>query len=243
MKRHTRPYGCTFPKCNKNFGSKNDWKRHENSQHFQLETWRCQLLRPDQACCAELFYRREMFEEHLKDKHRMINNDRVMQEIKKRRIGRNGQGQFWYGFCKDIVPLESKRSAARDERLNHIDVHFSKELKKIEEWLCLEAKMTKGEVLKEMDKNNSDEDDEVDVEDGNDDTNPTDSQDSSTQMAALFLSRLTQLLRRKSAIPEERLREYGRVFGANWVHLKFPFGVSELPLGQYCSYYLSCCCI
>ena len=27
----------------------------------------------------------------------------------------------------------------------------------------------------------------------------------------------------------ERLREYGRVFGANWVHLKFPFGVSELP--------------
>ena len=119
----------------------------------------------------------------------MINDDQVAQEIEKRRIGRNGQGQFWCGFCKDIVPLESKRSAAWDERLNHIDIHFSKELKKIEEWLCLEAKKTKGEVLKEMDKNNFDEDDEVDIEDGNDDTNPPDSQASSTQIAALFGSK------------------------------------------------------
>ncbi|RYP55378.1 hypothetical protein DL768_000133 [Monosporascus sp. mg162] len=39
-KRHSKPYGCTFPTCNKRFGSKNDWKRHENSQHFLLEVWR-----------------------------------------------------------------------------------------------------------------------------------------------------------------------------------------------------------
>ncbi|KAL2129881.1 hypothetical protein VTI74DRAFT_7173 [Chaetomium olivicolor] len=41
QKRHLKPYSCTFPKCDKKFGSKNDWKRHENSQHFQLEIWRC----------------------------------------------------------------------------------------------------------------------------------------------------------------------------------------------------------
>ncbi|KAM3415704.1 hypothetical protein BST61_g9218 [Cercospora zeina] len=33
IKRHTRPYGCTFPLCNKIFGSRNDWKRHELTQH------------------------------------------------------------------------------------------------------------------------------------------------------------------------------------------------------------------
>jgi hypothetical protein len=41
LKRHKRPYGCTFQNCNKCFGSKSDWKRHENSQHFQMPTWRC----------------------------------------------------------------------------------------------------------------------------------------------------------------------------------------------------------
>ncbi|KAF2212455.1 hypothetical protein CERZMDRAFT_106186 [Cercospora zeae-maydis SCOH1-5] len=33
IKRHTRPYGCTFSLCNKTFGSRNDWKRHELTQH------------------------------------------------------------------------------------------------------------------------------------------------------------------------------------------------------------------
>lgn len=32
--RHERPFGCTYETCTKKFGSKNDWKRHEHTQHF-----------------------------------------------------------------------------------------------------------------------------------------------------------------------------------------------------------------
>ncbi|RWA07760.1 hypothetical protein EKO27_g7355, partial [Xylaria grammica] len=39
-KRHEKPYGCTMPGCERRFGSKNDWKRHENTQHPMSETWR-----------------------------------------------------------------------------------------------------------------------------------------------------------------------------------------------------------
>ncbi|KAI1439223.1 hypothetical protein GGR50DRAFT_690571 [Xylaria sp. CBS 124048] len=32
-KRHEKPFTCSIPGCGKKFGSKNDWKRHENTQH------------------------------------------------------------------------------------------------------------------------------------------------------------------------------------------------------------------
>lgn len=177
MKRHTRPYGCTFPKCKKSFGSKNDWKRHENSQHFQLETWRCGLPGLGQPCCAELFYRREMFEEHLRKEHHMDEVEDMEHQVRVQKIGRNGQGQFWCGFCRKIVLLKKKRNEAWDERFNHIDEHF-KLKKSIEEWLCLEAKKTKGEVLKEMNRNNFDED-EGEMDEGLCDNSPLDSHSSS----------------------------------------------------------------
>jgi hypothetical protein len=52
-----------------------------------------------------------------------------------------------------------QRNAAWDERFDHIDNHFSKEGMKIGAWLCVEGKKTKGEVLKESDKDSFDEDD------------------------------------------------------------------------------------
>jgi hypothetical protein len=42
MKRHDRPYGCTFSACNKTFGSKHDWKRHENSRHIFAQAGPCE---------------------------------------------------------------------------------------------------------------------------------------------------------------------------------------------------------
>jgi hypothetical protein len=112
MKRHTRPYGCTYPKCHKRFGAKSDWKRHENSQHFQLESFRCQLPSPSsQIPCGELFYRVEGFKTHLEQEHKLVNTDAINHEIKNRRIGKNGQGQFWCGFCRKIVRLEKKVSS------------------------------------------------------------------------------------------------------------------------------------
>ena len=77
MKRHERPYGCTFLACNKTFGSKNDWKRHENSQHFHLETWRCDKEKPEGGACAKVSYRRQTFQEHLKKEHDIIDQAAV----------------------------------------------------------------------------------------------------------------------------------------------------------------------
>jgi hypothetical protein len=164
MKRHTKPYGCTYPKCHKRFGAKSDWKRHENSQHFQLESFRCCLPLPlpssSQPHCTGFFQRPELFRSHLIKDHKLADSSIVDDTIKKRRIGKNGQVQFWCGFCGDageIVRLREKRNAAWDERFDHIDTHFSKEKKPIEEWFCVEAGKRKGDVMKDMDKTSFDE--------------------------------------------------------------------------------------
>ncbi|KAK4451041.1 hypothetical protein QBC34DRAFT_402051 [Podospora aff. communis PSN243] len=43
-KKHTRPYVCVFnfAGCESTFASKNEWKRHVNSQHLLLNYWICQ---------------------------------------------------------------------------------------------------------------------------------------------------------------------------------------------------------
>jgi hypothetical protein len=160
MKRHTKPYGCTYPKCHKRFGAKSDWKRHENSQHFQLEAFRCQVpSSTSKTVCGELYHRAELFVEHLQLKHSMV-EEKLAHEVKSSRIGKNGQGQFYCGFCNIIVKLKQKRNAAWDERFDHIDHHFCKEERRIEDWLCVEAKKRKGDVAREVDKGRFDEEDE-----------------------------------------------------------------------------------
>jgi len=172
MKRHTKPYGCTYPKCHKRFGAKSDWKRHENSQHFQLESFRCCLpllspsassSSPTHARCSGFFQRPELFREHLTKDHRITPSDRMEDMIRQRRIGKNGQGQFWCGFCGDageIVKLRERRNAAWDERFDHIDRHFSRDKRGIEDWVCAEAGKRKGDVKRDMDKTNFDEDED-----------------------------------------------------------------------------------
>ncbi|KAJ4287179.1 hypothetical protein N0V90_012577 [Kalmusia sp. IMI 367209] len=174
MKRHTKPYGCTYPKCHKRFGAKSDWKRHENSQHFQLESFRCQMHHSAlRKPCGELFYRVELFKQHLESEHKVVEDADIQDEVRARRIGKNGQGQFWCGFCQDIVKLKEKRNAAWDERFDHIDKHFNKERRGIEEWVCVEARKTKGEILKEMDRTSFDEEDGDEDGEGEPDDSPS----------------------------------------------------------------------
>ncbi|KAF2750559.1 hypothetical protein M011DRAFT_464352 [Sporormia fimetaria CBS 119925] len=143
MKRHTKPYGCTFPKCRKRFGAKSDWKRHENSQHFQSEAFSCRLP------CGRLFHGQEAFVGHLQNEHG-LEEEGVGKEVKERRIGKNGQGAFWCGFCREVVRLGKCRNEAWDERFDHIDRHYNKEGRRVEEWLCVEAMRTKGELCEEI---------------------------------------------------------------------------------------------
>jgi hypothetical protein len=160
MKRHEKPYGCTYPKCHKRFGAKSDWKRHENSQHFQLEAYRCRLASPAGKVCGEHFLRMEHFKQHLETKHNMTDELGRNEEAKLRKIGKNCQQQFWCGFHGDIVVLKERRNAAWDERFDHIAHHFEKDKKSIEEWICAEENKTKKELLKEMDRYVFDDEDE-----------------------------------------------------------------------------------
>ncbi|KAB8267735.1 hypothetical protein BDV30DRAFT_219477 [Aspergillus minisclerotigenes] len=144
-KRHERPYGCTFEKCSKTFGSKADWKRHENSQHFPLQSWRCTLPDATQGdrSCARLFYDQGEYTRHLK-KHHHAEDKEVQAALSKNSIGPHGQSQFWCGFCRDIIPLKGQGLAAWNERFNHIDSEHFKNGERIEDWLLPSGHLTKG---------------------------------------------------------------------------------------------------
>ncbi|KAF7954293.1 hypothetical protein EAE96_005422 [Botrytis aclada] len=150
MKRHERPYGCTFLACNKTFGSKNDWKRHENSQHFHLETWRCDNEKPEGGACAKVSYRRQTFQDHIKKEHAVIDQDAVKIKVEACRIGRNCQARFWCGFCKTLVDLKKKGLEAWTERFDHIDNHFigrhGLQKQSIQDWIPVDSDKPKGDV-------------------------------------------------------------------------------------------------
>ncbi|KAH8587636.1 hypothetical protein B0O99DRAFT_694301 [Bisporella sp. PMI_857] len=147
------PYGCTFL-CNETFASKNEWKRHENSQHFQLETWRCDNETSEEGVCAKVYYRRQSFQNHLKTEHHM-EDDAMKEKTENCRIGRNCQARFWCGFCSKIIGLERKGLDAWTERFDHIDDHFmgNHGLKKqcILDWIPVDGRELKGESLRDED--------------------------------------------------------------------------------------------
>jgi len=156
FKRHSRPYGCTFDKCSKKFGSKNDWKRHECNQHQQRECWRCpdaptsdehlQSLKGEPILCSQIFLSRDDFEKHIRGHHSISDENTIQKWVKDQRLGRRGLFQFWCGFCRKVVRLMRRNVEAGAERFDHIDEHF-KSGSKIETWLPLEGTSLKGEIL------------------------------------------------------------------------------------------------
>lgn len=138
MKRHQRPYGCTALTCNKTFGSKDDWKRHENSQHLQLETWCCQEPLPDGVACSKNFFRRQSVKDHLVKDH-LIQSSALDSNIESCRIGRSAQGRFWCGFCTRLIDLKNRGLDAWTERFDHIDNHFmgrgQQRIQRISDWV------------------------------------------------------------------------------------------------------------
>ncbi|KAG8626885.1 hypothetical protein KVT40_005830 [Elsinoe batatas] len=57
------PYGCTS-----SFGSKNEWKRHVNTQHLRLDLWRCDQC-SDRDTRPNDFNRKDLFIQHLRRMH------------------------------------------------------------------------------------------------------------------------------------------------------------------------------
>ncbi|KAJ6192310.1 hypothetical protein J3E72DRAFT_365245, partial [Bipolaris maydis] len=93
MKRHEKPYGCTYPRCHKRFGAKSDWKRHENSQHFQSEVFRCTFELSSGAICGVYSLQKEAFEIHLKT-HDVLYPETAEFLNTRSKIGKNFEGSF-----------------------------------------------------------------------------------------------------------------------------------------------------
>jgi hypothetical protein len=145
MARHRKAYGCTFPRCYKRFGSKADWKRHENTQHFHLQSYRCSLRPKRHEECAQLFWRVEQYIAHLRDEHGEHEDSAITKEhLVKNRIGRNGQSQYWCGFCRKIIPLKKRGLEAWNERFDHIDFEHFRKGKTIGHWLPASGHTSKG---------------------------------------------------------------------------------------------------
>ncbi|KAK0752491.1 hypothetical protein B0T18DRAFT_388419 [Schizothecium vesticola] len=145
-KRHEKPYACTQEDCDKKFGSKNDWKRHENSQHMQLEFWRC----TDKAstsgggrACAKVCHSRKTFTKHLMQAHGVTDAAALEKRCVDALNGRNFESLFWCGFCRQAIPFKQHDALALSERFDHIDAHFTgkggKPKTDISEWKSLET--------------------------------------------------------------------------------------------------------
>jgi hypothetical protein len=149
MKRHERPYGCTFSACDKTFGSKNDWKRHENSQHTHLACWWCNEANQGGGACAKVCYHPQTYQEHLSKEHKITDTDIVKEKIDSTRLGRNCQVRFWCGFCVRLVELKKKGLEAWTERFDHIDGHFMGRhglaKQSIGQWVAMDADTSKDD--------------------------------------------------------------------------------------------------
>lgn len=136
-KRHEKPYGCTWYQCNRTFGSKNDWKRHETNQHGQIETWHC----PHD--CRKVFNSRESFNIHLQKHHKITDSALLERNLEESRQGSHCTNSFWCGFCNKLQTTTPSDSVnVSNQRFDHIDDHFMgrhgwKKLR-IEEWQHME---------------------------------------------------------------------------------------------------------
>ncbi|CAN8105741.1 unnamed protein product [Discula destructiva] len=148
IKRHVKPYGCTFPPCDKRFGSKNDWKRHENSQHCHVELWKCNEDSGSGVgeSCNQPFNRREHFRAHLTKDHGITDPKAVEHKLEDCLDGRNYELRFWCGFCKKMVQVREKGQKVWLRRVNHIDDHFSGQMD-ISEWKTPESGLQEVDVV------------------------------------------------------------------------------------------------
>ncbi|KAM4063922.1 C2H2 type zinc finger domain protein [Hirsutella rhossiliensis] len=150
MKRHEKPYGCTFKSCSKRFGSKNDWKRHESSQHFMLEKWDC-----DEPNCTKICQRRESFKNHLQKDHDMNDAELIDDKLESCRLGRHCDPRFWCGFCVRVIQIDVNERGGNSwtKRCDHIDNHlFGKEglqKKVMKEWKHQEDQQRDTELASE----------------------------------------------------------------------------------------------
>lgn len=177
--RHTLPWACTFDGClssRRRFGSKNDWKRHESKQHEQQEKWRCGELDSNisgesvpatgREACMRLLCTKELYLQHLQDSHHITDSNVTNKLCESQKIGAKCQGQYWCGFCNEIITMEAKGLEGDAERFNHIDYHFIKDHRLIEDWTPLNGRPSPGESTPSAELSSPGQSSEAESEEG-----------------------------------------------------------------------------
>lgn len=135
IQRHEKPFGCTQDGCQKSFGSKSDWIRHEerceNNKHQQQDFWRCLECRD--VLCRDV----KQYVRHMSEVHSITALENTRYDPRWRRIARNYQGPFWCGFCNMVIPHHKQGRDAINFRFDHIAEHFTKDKMKIRNWIEL----------------------------------------------------------------------------------------------------------
>lgn len=110
-------YYCTF--CFEGFLSISSWEYHDTMCHTQLELWLCDC-HPFPA--IEIFFRREIFINHLKDTYNIVDENEIMARTRTAHIGGNHSGSYWCGFCVKLI--NAGHLTGQHERIEHIAKHF-----------------------------------------------------------------------------------------------------------------------
>ncbi|KAF3904631.1 hypothetical protein ABW21_db0205718 [Orbilia brochopaga] len=152
MQRHRRPFFCTFHWQERGevqrFGSKDDWRRHEEHRHYQSEFYKCPGGSGDESCSGDFSGRLE-FERHLEDHHQSViagwtlPDGKINEDAKRDFLQRHHNGtdyiedNFWCGFCAKLIniPPEMTGRRGKEIRVNHVADHFHKEQKDIRLWV------------------------------------------------------------------------------------------------------------
>ena len=93
-----------------------------------------------------MFNSAEAFRSHVYKEHNLKGSVQLAQECWRSKVGRNGQGSFWCGFCKDVLLLQERALAAWEERFRHIEAHY-RAGQSIDTWLCAFTNKSKWQSL------------------------------------------------------------------------------------------------
>lgn len=135
-----------------------DWEKHENREHYQVETWRCQEYCPSSKIeqCATIFHRYGDFVQHLLLKHQV--EDKVIEgKSSECHVGRNGQDRFWCGFCIELIKLEYQGLDAWNERYGHIEQHIRMGTRVRDNWYPINKDIPTDYAKKTMDVSKKEE--------------------------------------------------------------------------------------
>jgi hypothetical protein len=129
------PCEFAFAGCQSSFASKNEWKRHVETQHMMRHLWKCKLGTCDRPSSHPAnFNRKDLAKQHIERKHKEL-LDRLTDEQQKREkarllnemhvVVRRGPEEVKCGVpnCERVFKNEGNNDGW-DTRMEHVGKHY-----------------------------------------------------------------------------------------------------------------------